>query len=195
MPAQPPALQRTSKHIGQLAQNCVEQDAHKHHIGLQKFTRIHGQVADARLGRDGLGHDQNHPHQPQRKTQAHEDGRQRSRQDDVAIQLPAREAVAAAHLDQTRVHVANAVKGVQIDGKEHRDADQKQLGRFVDAEPQNDQRNQRQRRDVAHHLDRGIEQRLGPAQRACEQPQQQAQAAANGQPRQRTPGTDLDMGP
>src|SRR5256885_3025463 len=32
------------------------------------------------------------PHQAQRKTQADEDGGQRARQDDLAVQLPAREA-------------------------------------------------------------------------------------------------------
>jgi hypothetical protein len=57
------------------------------------------------------------------------------------------------------------VEGVEVDREEHAHRDQEQLGRLVDAEPQDHQRDQRQRRDVAHHLQGGIEQRS--AERSC----------------------------
>ncbi|MNT97440.1 hypothetical protein D3C72_2397660 [compost metagenome] len=58
------------------------------------------------------------------------------------------------------------MEGVQVDGKEDADGQQKQLGRFVDAEPQDHQRNQGQRGDVAHHLQGRVEQGFRVAEAA-----------------------------
>ena len=45
---------------------------------------------------------------------------------------------------------------VEVDREEHAERDQEQLCRLVDAEPQDHQRDQRQMRHVAHHLQRGV---------------------------------------
>ncbi len=123
-----------------------------------------------------------HPHQAQRKAHADQDRRQRRRQDHVAVQLPAGQAVAARHLDQALVGRADAVEGIEVDREEHADREQEQLGRLVDAEPQDHQRDQRQRRDVADHLQGGVEQGLGAARRLpVKQAEHQAQPGADGE--------------
>ncbi len=195
MPAQPVALQPACKNISQLAQQGVKQDADQHHVGLQKLACVHGQVTNAGLRRDGFGHDQDDPHQAQRKAQADQDGRHRARQDDFAVQLPARQAVGAPHLNQAGVHIAYAVEGVDIDREKHRHRNQEQLGRLVDAKPQDHQRDQRQRGDVAHHLYGRVQQGFKKPHRAREQAKGQAQPAAYGQPGQRTACADLDVRP
>jgi hypothetical protein len=50
------------------------------------------------------------------------------------------------------------VEGVEVDREEHADRDEEELRRLVDAEPQNHAQDQRKRRDVAQHLQRGVEQ-------------------------------------
>ena len=65
-----------------------------------------------------------------------------------------RHAVDAAHLDKLRIDGADAVLGIDVDRKEHAERDQEELRRLVDAEPEDDERDERQMRNVAHHLQR-----------------------------------------
>ncbi|EGH33306.1 hypothetical protein PSYJA_32041, partial [Pseudomonas syringae pv. japonica str. M301072] len=50
--------------------------------------------------------------------------------------------------------------GVQVNREQSAQCDQEYLGGLVDAEPQDDQRNQRQVRHVANHLHRAVQQTL-----------------------------------
>ncbi|CAP42747.1 hypothetical protein predicted by Glimmer/Critica [Bordetella petrii] len=195
VPGQQALLQPARAQVGQLAQQRVQQDAQQHHIGLQEFARVHGHVPDARLRRNGLGHDENDPHQPQREAQPDQHGRQGARQDDVAVQAPARQPVRTSHFDQRRIDRADAVERVQVHGKKHAQCQQRQLGGLFDAEPQDHQRNQRQHRNVAHHLQRGVEQTFGQPRCAVEQAQRQAQAASQQQPPQGPQGAHTQVFP
>ncbi len=103
------------------------------------------------------------PHDAEREAQADEDRRQRPGKDHPAEQFAVGHAVDASHLDQLRIDGADAVQRVEVDREEHAERDQEQLCRLVDPEPQDDQRDQRQMRDVAHHLQRRIGQLAGRA--------------------------------
>ncbi len=65
-------------------------------------------------------------------------------------------AVDAAHLDQMRIDALDAEQRVDIDREEHAERHEEELCFLVDAEPQDDQRDQRQMRDVADHLQRRV---------------------------------------
>ena len=173
------------QHVGELAEQRVDDDAQQHDVGLQELARVHGHVADAGRGRDRLGDDQGQPHDAQRVAQADQDRGQGARQDHPAEQRPRAQAVGARHLDQRPVDMADAVEGVEVDREQDAGGDQEQLGLLVDAEPEDDQRDRGQMRDVAQHLQRGIEQPLGDREHAVEQAQREAQAAADGEPDQR----------
>ena len=60
-------------------------------------------------------------------------------------------------------------------------ATRKILAVLVDAEPQDDQRNDGQMRHVAQHLQRGVEQRFGRPRDAVEHAEHEADAAADQQ--------------
>ena len=105
MPAQPDALKQLRAHVRQLAEQGVQHDRHHHHVGLQKFTRVHRQVADARIGRDGFGDDQRQPHEAESETHADHNRRQRTRQHHLCKQAETAQAVAAGHLQQAAIDV------------------------------------------------------------------------------------------
>ncbi|EGY00493.1 hypothetical protein AZA_85030 [Nitrospirillum viridazoti Y2] len=98
IPVQRPALQPARRDVGQLAQQGVDDDAQQHHVGLQELPRVHGHVADAGGGGDGLRHDQGQPHDAQGIAQAHQDGGQGARQDDAQVQGRGPQAVDPSHL-------------------------------------------------------------------------------------------------
>ena len=70
VPAQPEPLQQLGADVGQFAKNGVKNDGDHHHVGLQKFTRIHRQVADTGVRRDGFGDNKRQPHQTEGETHA-----------------------------------------------------------------------------------------------------------------------------
>ena len=179
MPAQRTRSSALREHVGELAEQRVEQDADHHHVGLQELARVHRHVADARLRRDRFRHDQHHPHQPEREAHADENRRQRARQDHVAIQREARQPITARHLDQVRIDRTDAVKGVHVDREKHAERDQEKLGLLADAEPQDHERNHRERGDVADHLERRIERGLGGPEKAGREAEHEADAAAD----------------
>ncbi len=44
IPAQPEPFQQLGADVGQFAKDGVKNDRHYHHVGLQKFTRVHRQI-------------------------------------------------------------------------------------------------------------------------------------------------------
>ena len=135
-------------------------------------------------GGDRLGHDQRQPHDAERVAQADEDRRQRAGQDDPPEQRAAAKPVDPRHLDQAAVDGADAVEGVEVDREQHADRDQEDLGLLADPEPQDDQRDDREMRHVAQHLQRGVEQPLGrPRQMPLSSAEDEADAAADDEAR------------
>ena len=193
MPGQRQPLQRARGAVGELSEQGVDQDAEHDDVDQHEFARLHRHVAEARRRRDGLRHDQRQPHDAEREAQADEDRRQRARKDHAAEQFAVAHAVDAAHLDQLRIDGADAVQRVEIDRKEHAERDQKQFGGFVDAEPQDDERNQRQMRNVAHHLQRRVGQFAGELRQAVGKPEGKADAAADDEADARAPEADPDV--
>jgi hypothetical protein len=55
------------------------------------------------------------------------------------------------------------VPGVDVNREQRAQRHEEDLGALINAKPQNHQRDQRQMRHVAQHLDRGIQQALAPA--------------------------------
>ena len=70
IPAQPEPFQQLGADVGQFAKDGVKNDRHYHHVGLQKFTRVHRQITDAGIRRDSFGDNKRQPHQTKGKTHA-----------------------------------------------------------------------------------------------------------------------------
>ena len=105
-----------------------------------------------------LGGDDEHPAEPEPAAQPGDIGRQRRRDQDAPDQPPGREAVDAPDLDEAAVDRLDAGHQVEIDREEHADRDQRDLRRLEDAEPQDEQRHPRDRRDAAQRLQHRVEQ-------------------------------------
>ncbi|MNF07211.1 hypothetical protein D3C80_2073440 [compost metagenome] len=67
-------------------------------------------------------------------------------------QLTTIQAQSVGGLDQFRVDVANASEQIQVYRERRASDDQRDLSELADAEPKNEQRHQRQRRNRAQHL-------------------------------------------
>ncbi len=80
---------------------------------------------------------------------------------------------------ELRIDGADAVQRVDVDRKEHAERDQEDLRGLVDAEPQDHQRDQRQMRHVAHHLQRRVGELAGELRQAVRQTEGEADAAAD----------------
>jgi hypothetical protein len=78
---------------------------------------------------------------------------------------------------------------------EYAEVSQEQLGHLVDTEPQDDQRNQRQQRDVANHLQAGVESNFHFSERSGQQTEDETEPAADGETGKRPAGADPDVGP
>jgi hypothetical protein len=68
-----------------------------------------------------------------------EDRGQRAGQHHAPEQLAPVHAVDPAHLDELRIDRADAVQGVGVNGEEHAERHEEELGPLVDAEPQDHQ--------------------------------------------------------
>ena len=151
--------------VGELAEQRVDDERQDHDVGHHEFARRVGHVADARRCGHGFGDDQRQPHDAEREAQADEDRGQRAGEDHLAEQRPAAHAVDAAHLDQLRIDGAHAVQRVEVDREEHAERGEEELCLLADAEPQDDQRDQRQVGDGAQHLQRRVGQPVREAAR------------------------------
>ncbi len=85
--------------------------------------------------------------------------------------------------------------GVQVNREQGAQRNEEYLGGLVDAEPQDDQRDQRQVRHVADHLHRAVQQTLPPFAQAGNEAQRQTDAAADGETDPGAPAADCQMGP
>jgi len=85
-------------------------------------------------------------------------------------QLAIGHAVDAAHLDQLRIRGADAVQRVEIDREEHPERHQNSLADSSIPNHRMTQRNQRQMRNVAHHLQRRIGELAGNCDRPLARP-------------------------
>ena len=126
--------------------------------------------------------------------QADQDRGQRPGQDDPPEQREAAEPVDPRHLDQAAVDRADAVEGVEVDREGAADRHEEDLRPLVDAEPQDDERDDRQVRHVAQHLHRGVEDGLRRPRDAAEDAEHEADAAADEEALERAFGRDRRVG-
>src|SRR5215211_6790835 len=99
MPGQEPPLESPRGHIGEFAEQGVEEDAEHQHVGLQELAGVHGDVTDAGRGGNRFGDDQGQPHDAEGVAHTDQDRGQGTGQDHLTEELPGSEAVGRAHLD------------------------------------------------------------------------------------------------
>jgi hypothetical protein len=116
-----------------------------------------------------------------------------TRKDHAAEQFAVAHAVDAAHLDELRIDGADTVQRVEIDREKDAERDQKQLRALVDAEPEDHERNQREMRHVAHHLQSRIGQPGRELRQAVGEPEGEADAAADQKADRGAPEADPDV--
>src|SRR5471030_1755706 len=146
-PGQGKSLQRADQAVDHQTEDAVNQQADDDHVSAHEVPRIAGQKTDAGGGVDLFDKHQGQPGNPQGIAQADKKRRQGARQDDVPDQLATIQAQGVGGLDQFGVDVANAGEQVQVNREGGAGDNQCNFGELADAEPENEQWHQRQRRN------------------------------------------------
>jgi hypothetical protein len=90
------------------------------------------------------------------------------------------ESAGAGGLDEPLVDVADAGVGVEVEGEEHPERDQRDLHRLTDADPHDQQRYERQVRQHPGHLHRWVDQVVAEPDEAGGRAEHQGEDAADG---------------
>ena len=149
-PAQQPPLERVDAPVAEKhdAGRRRERDEDAGRVEVHR-AELH-QIAEPAIGRDQLGDHRAADRIRHGDAQAGEDVRHRAREHDVAGKLPLGRADHLGHLHQPGVERAHAGLRAEIHDEEHRDGDERDLRLDPDAEPENEQRRERElRRAVA----------------------------------------------
>ena len=135
-------------------------------VGLQESLRAHDPVAQPDRRGDQLGHHDEVPRRGGVDPDRIDDARQGVRHDDLAQYLAAAGAQRVGHVDQGGRHAADDVCGHERVEEHRADEQDGDLGWFVDAEPDDEQRDERARRKVPQQTDHGLERGLTGQERA-----------------------------
>ncbi|CDN41256.1 hypothetical protein BN871_AE_00010 [Paenibacillus sp. P22] len=179
VPLQEPFFKPLSEAVGQLAEQGVDDDAEHNDVQLEKFPGVHGHVSDAGIRGDRLRNDEDEPGDAQGVSHADENGGQRARQDDVGVQGAPAHSVDFAHLDQPGIDRADAVERIEIDREKDAERYERKLDLLADAEPDDEQGEEGEQRDVADHLDRGVRRLLRGLGQSVHQSEGEADSAAD----------------
>ena len=106
---------------------------------------------------------------------------------------PALHAEGARRLDHPLVDVAHAVRRVEVHREQRGQADQRDLGRLTDAEPNDEEEDDGGVGDHAQHLHGGVEELLTQPGQADHDAEDEADAGAEGEPEGGPPGRDPDV--
>ena len=141
-------------------------DAEDDLAGVQQRLRVGDHVADARRRADQLGDDHVGPRPAEHEAQRLRDLRRGARQQHAAHDARGVGAERVGRLDEVAPRRADDHRDHQHDLEEHADEDDEELLRLADAGPQDQERDERGRRQVARERHERLEERLDRLERA-----------------------------
>ena len=160
VPREHPVLDDDEQQVEHVPEDPDEHDARPHVRDRERPLRLKNEDADPVASRHHLAHDDHD--ERERKTRAHSGKDLRSCRGKCDLQLVA-EPVDAVHpggLAQSGVHSSDCSFGIEEHGPEADEGDQNHLRGVVEAQHDDDEGNQRDRRDRAQELEHGCEHRL-----------------------------------
>ena len=139
-----------------------EHDDADHELGgFHQVAGLENQEADARVGCDLLGGHQQEQRDARSQPEAGEDHGQSRGQDDLANHAPPPGPEGDGRPDQQRVGLADARIGVDRHREEDAERHHRHLGGLADAEPEDEQRQQRDLGDGERGRDERLDDRVG----------------------------------
>src|SRR5919106_3812256 len=166
LPRQAAALQAREQPVRGQAEEREQHDADHERGGLHQVLRVEDEEADAGAGRDHLGGDEQQQRGAGAELEAGEDHRRRRGQHPLADQAPPPRPEAHCRPQEQRVGVSHAGVGVDRHREEDAEHDHGDLRGLADAEPEDQQRQQRDLGDRERGRDERAADRLGQAEDA-----------------------------
>ncbi len=121
-------------------------------VGARRLLTVGEQEADAAGRGEQFGRDEKQPRLREPDACADEKLRERRGHEHARDQREMRDAETAADLDQLAIHAADPAHERNVDREERPDRDERDLRRFADAEPEQNQRDPCERRYRADRL-------------------------------------------
>lgn len=155
-----------------------DRDAGDEVVGAIEIAGRQDEGADAAIGTDHLGRNQENEGDRDRDAQPGEHGGKRARQDDLADDRPGGEVEALAHHDEVALHIVDSRIGVDRGGKEHADRERRDLRGLADSEPDDEERHERDLRDREECRDDGDQGRTREREHADREADRDAEQCA-----------------
>jgi hypothetical protein len=157
----PPASRCAHQQVEHVCEDPDHDDPHDHDVGPQEVRCVQHHLAEARGRRNHFGGHQRRPAETDGDPHTGQYLRHRRGNDDVPDDLPFGRAHRIRGVDLLDRHAADAGARRHGERRKARKKDQHDLRRLVDAEPDDDQRQIRERRQRPVELDRRIEDAAG----------------------------------
>src|SRR5919109_3349814 len=168
-PAQHPPLDDADERVRHSTEDRERDDGDEHEVDARRLLRVSEAEAETARASEELRDDDEQPGLRRAEAQTREQVRQRGRQNDAACDLPSPQIEDASDLDELSIDAGDSRDEVHVDGEERADRDERDLGRLVDAEPEQEERRPRKRRDGAQRLQRRLERPLRALRQARDQ--------------------------
>src|SRR5215472_1593723 len=151
-------------------------------------------VPEAGLHGDHLGHDHGRPGHPDAEPETREDRGQGGGQDDLQQDCPLPRAQHAGRTKEQEIRIADAVSGVDHDGIEGAEPDQKERARIVDAEDRDGEGQPGRDWNGTQQLDGGVDESRHEAIPAHEHSERNGHDSGEHESFQHTPSRVEDVG-
>ena len=174
------------REVGDQADHADHDDAEDDLAGVQQRLRVGDHVADAGRRADQLGDDHVGPRPAEHEAQRLRDLRRGVRQQHAAHDARGVGAERVGGLDEVAPRRADDHRDHQHDLEEHADEDHEQLLRLADAGPQDQERDERGRGQVARERHERLEKRLDRLERAHRDAERHAERRRRARSRRRT---------
>src|SRR5215813_2094212 len=171
------------------AQNSNAEHGRNHHVVAIEQIRVVKEIAEPAADRKDFGNHHQHPGNAHREPQAGHDRRQGAGQDHAHEQLALVRPHHAGGLGERHIDLPHAVRRVDGGRKKRPEANEENGRRVADPEKHQRQRHPRRDRNVAQHLDGGVEHTLHDARQADEKPGDNPEPASRGEAREHPPDT------
>src|SRR5438093_9373144 len=178
LPAQHAPLQHAHQPVAGVAEEAEQQRGAEHLRHEEEVAPVVDEIPEPVLGADELRDDDDEERERHAQAQAGQHVGQRGGQDHAEEQVARPRAQALCRAQQPAVDLGDAVHGGHEHRKERRVGDEADLRALADADPDDEQRQHRERRDRPQQLDDRLDEVAHRAHLAGEQPERQREHGA-----------------
>src|SRR5439155_5473325 len=158
LPPEPATAHGHDEGVAGVTQEPQHDRGAEHLVHEEEVPPVVDEVAEPLLGTDELGDDDDEERERHTEADPREDLRQRRRQHDAEEEPRAPRAQARGGAEQQRVHLPDRVDRREEHREERRVGDERDLRSHADSDPDDEERQHRQRRDRPQDLDDRLEQ-------------------------------------